>query len=65
MIHGVLHTADAVTPMPGLVVPFATFTLLYCFLGLVVAWLLQQLVIESPPTTEEATPVGVTPGEVA
>ena len=65
VIHGVLHTADAVTPMPGLVVPFATFTLLYCFLGLVVAWLLQQLVIESPPTTEEATPVGVTPGEVA
>jgi len=65
VIHGVLRTADAVTPMPGLVVPFATFTLLYCFLGLVVAWLLHQLVIKSPPTSEAATPVGVTPGEVA
>jgi cytochrome bd-type quinol oxidase subunit 1 len=32
VIYGVLRTAEAVTPMPGLVVPFATFTLLYCFL---------------------------------
>ncbi len=35
VIYGVLRTADAVTPMPGLIVPFATFTLLY--LGLTVA----------------------------
>src|SRR5437879_7613446 len=32
-----LRTADAVTPMPGLMVPFLTFTLLYCFLGVIVA----------------------------
>jgi cytochrome d ubiquinol oxidase subunit I len=48
VIHGVLRTADAVTPMPGLVVPFTAFTLLYCFLGLIVAWLLYQQVFKSP-----------------
>src|SRR3989441_1034282 len=30
IIFGVLKTADAVTPMPGLIVPFATITLLFC-----------------------------------
>jgi cytochrome d ubiquinol oxidase subunit I len=30
VIQGVLRTADAVTPMPGLTVPFAGFTLLSC-----------------------------------
>ena len=44
IIHGVLRTADAVTPMPGLIVPFVAFTLLYCLLGIVVAWLLYRLV---------------------
>ena len=36
IIYGVLRTADAVTPMPGLIVPFLTFTLLY---GWVIGWL--------------------------
>lgn len=48
IVYGFLRTADAVTPMPGLVVPFAVFTALYCFLGAVVAWLLYQHVIKSP-----------------
>ena len=39
-IQGVMRTAEAVTPMPGLIVPFLTFTLLYIFLALVVVWLL-------------------------
>src|SRR5712691_3832140 len=55
VIHGVLRTADAVTPMPGLVIPFAVFTLLYCFLGLIVAWLLWQQVLKSPTIAEEET----------
>ncbi len=63
-IQGVLRTADAVTPMPGLVVPFVTFTLLYCFLGVIVAWLLYQQVLRSPTTAEVAMPVGVRSGEV-
>ena len=64
VIQGVLRTADAVTPMPGLVVPFVTFTLLYCFLGVIVAWLLYQQVLRSPTTAEAAMSVGVRSGEV-
>jgi cytochrome d ubiquinol oxidase subunit I len=52
IVYGVLRTADAVTPMPGLVVPFVLFTLLYCFLGIVVAWLLYRQIIRSPKSTE-------------
>jgi cytochrome bd ubiquinol oxidase subunit I len=64
VIQGVLRTAEAVTPMPGLVVPFVTFTLLYCFLGVIVAWLLYQQVLRSPTTAEAAMPAGVRSGEV-
>jgi cytochrome bd ubiquinol oxidase subunit I len=52
VIYGVLKTADAVTPMPGLVVPFLTFTLLYCFLGVIVCWLLYRQIIRSPGIPE-------------
>jgi cytochrome bd ubiquinol oxidase subunit I len=52
IIHGVLRTADAVTPMPGLVVPFLLFTLLYCFLGVIVVWLLYRQIIRSPTSSE-------------
>jgi cytochrome d ubiquinol oxidase subunit I len=37
VIYGVLRTNDAVTPMPGLAVPFAIFTVLYLALAGVVA----------------------------
>ena len=52
IITGVLRTADAVTPMPGLVVPFLLFTLLYCFLGVIVVWLLYRQIIRSPKSSE-------------
>jgi cytochrome d ubiquinol oxidase subunit I len=52
IIYGVLRTADAVTPMPGLIVPFLGFTALYCFLGAIVAWLLYRQIIRSPRDTE-------------
>ncbi|HVE80276.1 MAG TPA: cytochrome ubiquinol oxidase subunit I [Gemmatimonadaceae bacterium] len=48
IIYGIVRTADAVTPMPGLVVPLVFFTLLYCFLGAIVAWLLWRQVARSP-----------------
>jgi cytochrome d ubiquinol oxidase subunit I len=48
VIYGVLRTRDAVTPMPGLVVPFVTFTLLYVLLGVIVVWLLWHHVLRSP-----------------
>jgi cytochrome d ubiquinol oxidase subunit I len=53
IIYGLMRTADAVTPMPGLVVPFLVFTALYCVLGVAVAWVLYQQVLRSPQATEE------------
>src|SRR5881409_2899298 len=52
VIYGVLKTADAVTPMPGLIVPFLAFTLLYCFLGVIVVWLLYRQIVRSPEIPE-------------
>jgi cytochrome d ubiquinol oxidase subunit I len=52
VIYGVLKTADAVTPMPGLVVPFTAITLLYLFLGGVVAWLLYHEILRRPVEEE-------------
>ena len=48
IIYGIMRTADAVTPMPGLVVPFTTFTLLYIFLAVIVVFLMRRQVFESP-----------------
>jgi len=53
IIYGLMRTEAAVTPMPGLVVPFLVFTALYCVLGVVVAWLLYQQVLKSPKAMEE------------
>jgi cytochrome d ubiquinol oxidase subunit I len=52
IIYGVMRTADAVTPMPGLVVPFITFTLLYIFLAAITVWLLLRQVAASPQVLE-------------
>jgi cytochrome d ubiquinol oxidase subunit I len=48
IVYNVLRTSDAVTPMPGLVVPFASFTALYFFLAIVVVMLLVRQMRESP-----------------
>jgi cytochrome d ubiquinol oxidase subunit I len=48
VIHGFLRTADAVTPMPYLIVPFLTFTLLYLVLAVVVVLLMKRQVFASP-----------------
>ncbi len=48
VIQGVLRTRDAVTPMPHLVVPFVTFTLLYLVLGVTVIVLLTRKVFTAP-----------------
>ena len=50
VIFGVLKTADAVTPMPGLIVPFTTITVLYCVLAVIVAKLLTRQIVRSPQT---------------
>jgi cytochrome d ubiquinol oxidase subunit I len=51
IIYGLMRTKDAVTTMPGLVVPFVAFTLLYIFLAAVVVWLLLRQVAASPRVT--------------
>src|SRR4029077_6440007 len=48
IVHGVLRTADAVTPMPGLVVPMVTFTAVYVLLSFVVIATLRRQVFLSP-----------------
>jgi cytochrome d ubiquinol oxidase subunit I len=53
VIQGVLRTADAVTPMPGLTVPFAGFTLLYLLLGVVVLVILRRIVRHTPVALDE------------
>jgi len=52
IIYGVMRTSEAVTPMPGLIVPFVTFTLLYILLAIVTVWLLLRQVAASPHAPE-------------
>jgi len=47
-----MRTSEAVTPMPGLIVPFITFTVLYIFLALVTVFLLLRQVAASPRDPE-------------
>ncbi|MBC7894469.1 MAG: cytochrome ubiquinol oxidase subunit I [Cytophagaceae bacterium] len=51
IIQGVLRTRDAVTPMPGLIVPFLFFTALYVFLGVMVLYLLMRQMRHAPKLT--------------
>jgi len=53
IIRGVMRTADAVTPVPNLAVPFWTFTLVYLFLGAMVVFLLVRQVAGTLPGHEE------------
>ena len=52
IIYGVMRTSEAVTPMPGLVVPFITFTVLYIFLAVITVFLLLRQVAASPRDPE-------------
>jgi cytochrome d ubiquinol oxidase subunit I len=49
IVQGVMKTAEAVTPMPGLRVPFTLFTLIYIGLGVVVVALIRRTVLETAP----------------
>ncbi|MDE0314299.1 MAG: cytochrome ubiquinol oxidase subunit I [Candidatus Poribacteria bacterium] len=42
VIYDIMRTADAVTPMPNLVIPFIGFTVLYIFLSVIVVILLRR-----------------------
>jgi cytochrome d ubiquinol oxidase subunit I len=47
IIYNVMRTKDAVTPMPGIAVPFFAFTVLYLFLAFVVYSLLRRQFLET------------------
>jgi cytochrome d ubiquinol oxidase subunit I len=47
IVFGVLRTRDAVTPMPGLLIPFVLVSALYCALGAVVVWLLWRQIVKT------------------
>jgi cytochrome d ubiquinol oxidase subunit I len=47
IIYGVMRTREAVTPMPGLVVPFVIFTAVYIFLAVVVVLFLRRQFLET------------------
>ncbi len=53
IVYGVMRTADALTPMPGLIYPLIGITLLYLFLGVVVVYLLWAQIMKTKPTTAE------------
>jgi cytochrome d ubiquinol oxidase subunit I len=52
IIQGVLKTADAVTPMPGLVFPFALFTVVYIGLAVVVMAMIRRTILDTAPPVD-------------
>jgi cytochrome d ubiquinol oxidase subunit I len=66
VVYELVRTADAVTPMTGLVVPFVTFTLLYIVLSLAVVVLLKRQVFDSPlirPSDQKQENSAIIPGD--
>ena len=49
IIQGVMKTADAVTPMPGLAVPFFLFSVIYLILATTVITLFRRTIFETSP----------------
>ena len=54
VIHNLMRTSDAVTPMPGLTAPLVMFTLLYALLALIVIGLMRRIILQSPTSAELA-----------
>jgi cytochrome d ubiquinol oxidase subunit I len=63
-IRGVMRTAEAVTPVGGLLLPFAFFSLLYLALGAATIWLLRREFATSPyfPPGDEGVALPVPEG---
>jgi cytochrome d ubiquinol oxidase subunit I len=55
IIYNVMRTEDAVTPMPGIAVPFVAFAVLYVFLATVVFMLLRGLFRETAGEVSESS----------
>lgn len=57
IIYGIMRTRDAVTPMPGLVVPFATITIVYLLLSFIVVVLMKRQFLATAPAAATLPPV--------
>jgi cytochrome d ubiquinol oxidase subunit I len=59
IIYGVMRTSNAVTPMPGIIIPFLLFTMLYGVLALVVVWSIWRHIAatERHPDLEDSQPL--------
>jgi cytochrome d ubiquinol oxidase subunit I len=53
IIYGVMRTSEAVTPMPGLVVPFSVFTGVYLFLSVILVFLLKRQFLQTAPDLKD------------
>jgi cytochrome d ubiquinol oxidase subunit I len=49
IIHGVMRTAEAVTPVSGLAVPFGLFAAVYLLLAVILVFLLKRMFLETAP----------------
>jgi cytochrome d ubiquinol oxidase subunit I len=56
IIYGIMRTKDAVTPMPGIAVPFVAFTVLYVFLALTVFFVLRRQFVETRGIVSDPPP---------
>jgi cytochrome d ubiquinol oxidase subunit I len=52
IIQGIMRTEEAVTPMPGLVVPFVGFALMYLLLSVVLIHALRSQFLETSPAKQ-------------
>lgn len=57
IIQDVMRVGEAVTPMPGLIVPFIGFTILYLLLSVMVVYLLRRQVLHASAMRDEAEAV--------
>ena len=55
IIYGVMRTSEAVTPMPGIAIPFFIFTGVYIFLAIAVVYLLGRQFVRVPKSVDEAS----------
>jgi cytochrome d ubiquinol oxidase subunit I len=55
IVYGVMRTAEAVTPMRWLVVPFVIFTIVYLFLAFMVVYLLCREFLKTAPAELQRT----------
>jgi cytochrome d ubiquinol oxidase subunit I len=57
IIYGVMRTEEAVTPMPGIALPFFIFTVIYIFLAVTVVYLLRRELLRVPESIDEASAI--------